>query len=474
MQEEVRSTLARAVRNDPLIAVLVEVSRHQGCGLFLVGGWLRDQLLGRSTRDYDFIVEGDAAALARDASHRVRGSFFVMGHETPPNYRIVVQGSTLDMVPQHPEGLLAELNRRDFTINTLTYSFQDERLLDPLDGLKDIDERVVRLVSPEVLESDPLRMLRAVRFCAVLKGFALSNETFAEIRRAPERLSRSAVERIREELDRIIVSERAGPALSLMLSSGLLSVVLSELLALKGLYQGPYHHLDALDHTLQVVRETDDIGALASHFQFEFELSPEDRLVLGYTALFHDIGKAASCTSDPDGRPHFYGHEKGGAETAMAVMRRYAFPNRRAARVKRLIRFHVMGLGLIKVGPTQKALRRIVARLGRDLPLHVLHSLADRRAAKGEGFGDIEKRTVAVGQALLDTFLHEGRRILQPPVLVTGEDVMEILGLAPGPAVGEVLEKLRKLQIDQVISTRDEALSMLYDLMDRSDSPSHE
>ncbi len=467
MQEEIWHTLARAVGDDPLIQSVAEVSREQGADVFLVGGWLRDSILGRISKDYDFIVDGDAAALAQEVAARLGGSFFILGREAVPNYRIVARGCTLDLVPQHPGGLTEELHRRDFTINTLTFGLGDGQFFDPFHGLRDIEDQVVRMVSPEVLEADPLRMLRAVRFCAVLGGFGLSDKTAAEIQRAPARLAKSAVERLREEMDRIVVSGRAAPALSLMLKLGLFDVVFPELRPLKGLYQGPYHHLDALTHTVTAVEQVDDLVSLTAPFIYPIDLTPEDRIVLGYAVLFHDLGKAESRTTDPDGRPHFYGHEKQGAEKAAALMARFAFPGKRAARISHLIRFHVVGLGLISAGYTEKALRRIVGKLGADLPLHVLHSLADRRAARGERFEEMERRTIAVGQALLDTYLHEGFEILAPPQLIDGGDVMAALGLTPGPAVGEILQKVRKLQVDRVIATREDALALLTRLKDQ-------
>ena len=267
-----------------------------------------------------------------------------------------------------------------------------------------------------------------------------------------------------------MVSGRASHGLSLMQDLGLLRVVCPELPALSGLDQGPYHHLDAFQHTLEAVREVHGLLDLISGqikdspFKFAFKLDPEDRIVLAYAALLHDIGKAGSRTLDSEGVPHFYGHEKIGAGLAGEVVKRLCFSNKRADRVTKLIRFHVLGLGLIHAGYTQKALRRIVHKLGQDLPLHVLISLSDRRAARGKDFHEMDEKTVRIGQALLDMYTEEGERLLRPANLVSGRDIMETLGLAPGPAVGDVVEKVRRLQIDRVIQSREEALSFLQNL----------
>lgn len=462
--EEKKIDVVRAVRGDPLIRLTEETAARTGSSLVLVGGWLRDLYLGERSQDYDFIVEGDAAALAQGISRSLGAAWFRMGHQDPPNYRVAGPAFSIDLVPQHPEGLARELLRRDFTINAIAFSFFENQILDPLEGRRDIRNRTVRIASPGVLDADPLRMLRAVRFVTVLKGFTLSDETVSEIKARADRLSESASERVREEMDRIMVSGRGRAGLSLMADLGLLPVVFPEVLPLRGLDQGPHHHLDAFQHTLQTIGEVDDLASLTGLFAYPFHPDREDRLVLSYAALLHDIGKAGDRTEDETGIIHFYGHEKTGAETAGGAMKRLCFPAGRTDRVKRLIRHHVSGLGLIQDGYTPRALRRVLRRLGYDLPLHVLLFMSDRRAARGGAYREKEKKTVGLGQALLDLYREEGEGILNLPCLVGGEDVMGVLGIPPGPAVGEVLEKVRSLQVDQEIRSREEALSFLHRL----------
>lgn len=470
MREQEISDLIRFIDADPIICDAVRTAEALTFPLFLVGGWVRDRLIGILSRDYDFIVQGDVKGFAGRLSGKWGASFFVMGRRDPPNYRIAGPDYTVDMAPQVPEGLEQELSRRDFTINTMAFSLGDRKFIDPLGGGRDLSARLVRMVSAAVLNADPIRMLRAVRLTTVLEGFQLEPSTASEIRRHPDRLSQSAAERIREEMDRIMVSGRASQGLSLMQDLGLLQVVCPELLPLSGLDQGPYHHLDAFGHTLETVREVHGLLDPVSGepkdrpFKFAFKIDPEDRIVLFYAALLHDMGKAQSRTLDSEGIPHFYGHEKIGAVMAGEVMKRLCFSNSRADRIERLIRFHVLGLGLIHAGYTGKALRRIIHKLGQDLPLHVLLSLSDRRAARGRNFHEMEEKTIMIGQALLDMYTEEGEMLLRPANLVSGRDVMDILGLAPGPAVGEVVEKVRMLQIDRVIQSREEALSFLQSL----------
>ncbi len=461
MSPQPHQLLLRAIQDDLWLQRVSEQARRLRLGVYLVGGWIRDRLLGQTSCDYDFIVNGDPGLLARALAVKLPGSSFVMGRGESTTHRIVGAGITVDLVRQHPAGLEAELHRRDFTVNTIACALVDAEVLDPLGGLVDVAQKTIRAASPGAFDADPLRMLRAVRFCATLKGFRLAGETLSQIQSAPGRLRASAAERIRDELDQVMLSGHAAAGLSLLARTGLLFVIFPELERLAGLEQGRYHHLDALAHTRAVVSEVDRVDALCRCFEFPFRLNGEDRRVLAYSALLHDLGKADSVTHDPDGTPHFYGHEKRSAAEAAAILAHYVFPAQRAQRIRRLIRYHTLGLGFLKFGYTDRALRRIIRRLGEDLPLHVLLSLADRRAAQGSHYEETLRRTLRLGQALLDTYRNEGARILEPPPLVTGEDVMAVLELDPGPAVGEMLRKVRNLQVDRIIRTRAEALAYL-------------
>ncbi len=461
MQPQPRQALLRAIQDDPWLQLVSEEARRLRIRVWLVGGWIRDRLLGRTSCDYDFIVDRGAAALAEALAFKLPGSAFVMGRGPSTTHRIVGAGITLDLVRQHPAGIDAELRRRDFTVNTIACRLAETELLDPLGGLADVSQRTIRSASPGAFDADPLRMLRAVRFCTTLNGFRLSGETLSQIQSGPSRIQVSAAERMRDELDQVMLSGQAAAGLSLFSTTGLLPVLFPQLQRLAGLAQGRYHHLDALAHTRAVVREVDAAAALGRCFDFPFRLELEDRRVLAYGALLHDVGKAESVTRDTDGSPHFFGHEKRGAVAAAAILAHYVFPMRRAERIRRLVRYHTLGLGFLQFGYTDRALRRIIRRLGEDLPLHVLLSLADRRAARGPGYDETVRRTLRLGQALLDMYREEGERILEPPPLVTGADVMGVLGIDPGPAVGEILRKVRSLQIDRIIRTRAEALDYL-------------
>ncbi len=455
------NALLRTIQDDPWLRLVSEEAGRQRVRVYLVGGWIRDRLLGRVSSDYDFIVARDPVPLASALATKLPGSFFVMGRGESTTHRIVGGGITLDLVHQHPAGLRAELLRRDFTVNTIACPLAGAEVLDPLGGLSDVNRRVIRSASSVAFAADPLRMLRAVRFCTTLTGFRLSGETLSQIQAGPERLQGSAAERIRDEMDQVMISGHAATGLSLLAATGLLPVLFPQLQRLAGLEQGPYHHLDALAHSRAVVGEVDALEALCGHFDFPFRLDPEDRRVLAYGALLHDIGKADSVTREGDGTPHFYGHEKRSTAAAAAILAHYVFPTRRSERIRRLIRYHTLGLGFLKFGYTERALRRIIRRLADDLPLHVLLSLADRRAARGTEYDETLRRTLRLGQALLDTYRKEGELILEPPPLVTGADVMSVIGIDPGPAVGEVLRQVRNLQIDQIIRTRADALAYL-------------
>ena len=459
MASRSRGGLGRAVRADPRIRAALEEARACGFRLYLVGGWIRDRLLGRETADYDFAVQGDPAELARRLAARLHAPCFVLGREVPPHHRVRAADATLDLARLHRDGVEADLARRDFTVNALAWDLEAGRLLDPLGGLADLGARRLVPVSERALDADPLRLLRGVRLEILLPRFAMDPAAAAALRRRASRIQEAAGERTREELDRIMASDRAVQGLRRLRELGLLARLLPEVEALAGLEQGPHHHLDALEHTLAVVEAVTSPAARPAQARDLPEPGGEDRLVLAYGALFHDAGKAAAAGPGPG--PRFPAHAALGAGMVRAAARRMAWPRRRERRVAALVRRHLRGLELAAAGVSERAVRRAVHALAEDLPLHCLLFLADAAASRGPASRGSLQAVAAAVRALVARHRAEGAALVSPPRLVTGRDVMEILGIGPGPAVGRVLAEIRRLQVDGEIRDREAALQRL-------------
>ncbi len=323
-----------------------------------------------------------------------------------------------------------DLRRRDFTVNTLLMDL-DGRIHDPLGGGTDLDARVLRTPADPLLTfaDDPLRMLRAVRFAAEL-GFELAPDLIPAMRQMKGRLARPVVsaERIADELRRMLTSPRPRLALELLDAGELLEAVLPEVAACKGVQQSGYHTHDVLGHTLLTV-----------------EGVPPD-LILRLAALFHDVGKPSTAT--PDGA--FTGHEIVGAELARSALERLRFSQKDIETVGKLVRLHLRPVYYSSEW-SDGAVRRLAKDAGPLLDRLIALARADIAASAYPAPEKLDEL-----QARIEAVLSERPSRLEP--VVTGEDVMRVRGIAPGPEVGRIKRRIEELVIDGEVAPSREAV----------------
>jgi poly(A) polymerase len=430
---------------DSAFPLLAQAAAEIGARAWAVGGFVRDRHLGRDHREIDIVVEDgrgpDLAAhfatLAGSPPPVVFerfGTAQVMLGDRPIEFASARAESYRDDSRKPdvtPAPIDEDLRRRDFTVNTLLMDFAgnvEDRLGT---GLADLDAKRLRTPLDPVatFTDDPLRMLRAVRFAAQL-GFELDPSLLPVMRTLAHRLRPPvvSVERIADELRKMLVSERPKLALDLLDAGGLLPEVLPELAACKGVEQGGYHTHDVFGHTLETVAQT-----------------PPDLLVR-LAALFHDVGKRA--TAAPDGS--FLGHEKVGAELAVAALARLRFSNSVIERVAHLVRLHLRPV-YYQSDWTDGAVRRLAREAGPDL--QQLLQLA--RADIGASAYDKPEKLEELSRRLEDALTETPSRLSSP---VTGDDIMRALGLEPGPEVGRLKAKLDELVQDGTIEPSREAV----------------
>jgi len=418
--------------------------------LFLVGGCLRDRLLGRPMADLDLATD----APPHETRRRVEGladSVWLVGEkfgtvgllkEGVKAEITTFRADTYDGVSRKPEvtfgeSIHADLARRDFTINATAQDVHSGEVLDPFGGQGDLGERLVRFVGDaEVrIHEDPLRMLRAVRFCAQL-GFELEPASAVAIAAAAGELSRISKERIRDELDAIMVSSSPDEGLRLAVELSLAEHFLPELLRLH-LPQPARHHMkDVLDHTLDAVR-----------------LAQADKVVR-YAALLHDIAKPETFSADESG-VHFYRHEQIGAEQAREVLTRLRQPTPLIQQVGKLVRYHLR-VPSYHSEWTDSAVRRLMYELGEQTQQAIALAEADVRASDPSDVPEFEARLGELRSRMQR--IGEAGEIARMRPLLNGDEVMELLGIGPGPGVGEVLDFLLEEQLEGRIETREEAV----------------
>lgn len=449
---------------------------------YLVGGALRDRLLGRPSQDIDIAVTGDAIELAGQVARALGGTAVTLDAEHGIG-RVVLGGGGGDWQLDFTgiaDDIRADLAARDFTLNAMALELTGDapRLLDPLGGLADIAQKRIRATGPDVFRADPLRRLRAVRLSLEL-GFEIEAQTEKWLARDNASLEGVAGERIRDELIKILRPPAPADFWRYLDELGLVGAVFPELDAGKGVAQPAEHHWDVYEHSLEtaqaaaavlrqgVWRYADDAlmaplpwhEKLARHFAAAIGRQSDHRMMLVLAALLHDIAKPEKRAVAEDGRIRFLEHDKAGGEQAEAVMRRLRFSGRERRAVSLMVRYHMRPTQLSAGGlPTPRAVYRYFRDTG-EFGLDVLFlSLADHAAARGpELIPEQWRDHCATAAHLVRSRFEESRRV-DPPRLVSGDDLMRVLGLPPGPEIGELLEQVREAQASGKLDTAEQAL----------------
>ena len=447
---------------------------------WLVGGCLRDELLGLPVRDVDIVVDGAAEPFSRSLADRLGGAVFASS-DAFGTWRLVLGDMHVDVAPLRDRAappaagppdpatrsarLEADLRARDFTVDAMARPLDGKDLVDPLSGLDDLAARRLRLCSSSALDDDPLRVVRLARLA---RGFELLPDAAATAAalRAAAGLATVSGERLREELSVVLATGDAAAAFRDLAVWGALAVILPELDGLRGVEQNPYHHLDVFEHTLEaltyvrgVVEQLGGVGHLTP---------PSDAGLPGVTplvpvswaVLLHDIGKPAARMVDDEGRVLFWHHDELGRGMATAIAARLRMSNRFAAYLGTLIRQHLRLGFLVREQPLT---RRALARYRRDVSPWVFESvvvsLCDRLATRGERtsltsmarhYRVARSVWTAVGKAPV-------------PQVLSGHEVMELLDLEPGVAVGQALDALDEEVEAGEITTAEEARAFLTD-----------
>lgn len=468
--------VAERLRGVPLVRLCAEAVAAADIEAWLVGGAVRDAALGIDSKDFDLAVEGDPRTAARKIAEASGGHCFELSSEFG-TWRVVDRGRLwhIDVTAlRGAGGIEADLAERDFTVGAMAVPLGEGGLVDPYGGLDDLRRRRLRVVSERSFADDPLRLLRAARIAAD-RGFEIDPETVELARIEAARAAEPAPERLLEEIRLLVSGGDPERGLDLAHRLGALEPVLPELVALRGVGQGPNHHLDVYDHTIEVLRGVLDIEREPARFvgerADEVEAHLREPLADGFSrgdalrlgALFHDIGKPAS-RIEHEGMIGFPGHDESGAELIGLLADRLHF-SRRLRKHLRLIARHHLRLGfLVHHMPLEP--RQVFEYLETtgDVAVDVtLLTVADRLAARGtsglasermiEGHLELARQMVA---AALDL-----RRDGPPEPLLRGDEIARELGLEPGPQLAELVRELAAAQYAGEVADRRQAVAHL-------------
>lgn len=454
--------------------------------LYLVGGPVRDLLIGiKDIKDIDLAMPAGSEEVARRFADAVGGSFFFLDEERGITRVVKQEGAEtfqFDFTNFEGADLETDLARRDFTVNAMALDLREyvgtgslANVTDLFGGREDIRQKLIRVADPKVLDDDPLRLLRAVRFAAVL-GFSIERNTAGEIKKRAGLIAEPSPERIRDEFFQILSQPGAGRNLLLMESLGLLQRLLPELGPLKDFAPGKHHLYDIFTHSIRTAEYVDaalvNLAALspghahtvAGHLEEQLEHLVPRKAALRFACLLHDIGKAETYSRDEEGDIHFYGHDTLGADRAQEACRRFRLSRDAEKAVTRLIRHHMRPLQLSAPGgPSRRAVYRYCRDLQDALPESIVLALADAKATSevmpAEGFTDTQRTAAAILEYYYGKFLKT-----EAKPLVTGSDLIS-LGMKPGPGFREILDEIKERQAEGTLRSREEALEYLSNLL---------
>lgn len=427
--------------------------KKAGFKAYVVGGAPRDMLLGRKRTDFDIATNAKPNHIADIFKKSYptgikHGTLTVV--QNGASYEVTtfrVDGPYLDARrPQKVifiDDLKTDLSRRDFTINALAYDIESKEIIDHFKGVQDLKKRTIRTVGKpfDRFSEDALRVIRAARFSAVL-NFKIAPVTIKAIPKVKQKVKKLSGERIRDELLKMMKAQSPSKGLQVMLKTGLLSILMPELEKAYKFQQGGLHQYDLLTHSFKAVDE-----------------APAGKPLLRIAALFHDIGKVKTRKRDSDGY-HFYGHETVGNEIAKKIMKRLKFSNRQIDYVTRLIGNHMFNYN---AQWSDGAIRRLLKRVEPENIEDLLSlRVADAKAC-GEGrkpskeFFELKRRINKVRK--------EDMALKIADLKVSGRDVMDILKIGPGKKVGEILDELLNLVLeDNKKNTRQNLIRIIKDI----------
>lgn len=445
-----------------IFEIITRVADREKCEIYIIGGFVRDLIMGREhpDKDIDIVVIGDgpamARAVAREAGPGIRVTVFKTFGTAMFRYHnadIEFVGARKESYPADsrkpsvtPGTLEDDQKRRDFTINALAVSLNKDNpgeVLDPFNGLEDIRKGIIRTpLDPDTTFSDdPLRMMRAVRFATQL-GFTMAEETLSSVIRQAERIKIVSTERIMVEMNKIMSAEKPSNGLMLLDHTGLLDIILPEITQLKGIEdKDGKGHKDNFHHSLKVL---DNLA------------EKSDNLWLRWTALLHDVAKPATKKFVPGTGWTFHGHEFQGAKMIPQLFKRLRLPlNERMKYVQKLVKLHMRPVALIQDEVTDSAVRRLLFEAGNDIDDLMLLCEADITSGNRMKVKRYRENFALVRRKLKEIEEKDAVRTFQPPV--SGKEIIAAFNITPGPVVGIIKSAIKEAILDGEIPNEREA-----------------
>lgn len=424
-----------------------------------------------SHKDFDFMVmPAGAVDFARTVADKLTAHFVLLDESNDTARVVTDEGECFDFAGCVGGSLETDLKRRDFTVNAMAWDAeQPDVLIDLVGAIEDLQTKTIRVISEQSFIDDPLRLLRAYRFAALL-NFDIEKNTDSHINKHAASIDKVAKERISSELFLMLETNSSGKQIKSMSENGLLEAIIPELYATRKVTANAYHHLVLFDHSVETLvqaeRAIDEMPDWAQKQMFEPLSVGVSRLAATKLAgLIHDIGKPDTWVITEEGKHTFIGHDKLGAEMCEPLARRLKWSKPVERFVEKLVRWHLRPGHLFQQGPpTDKAKYRFYKTIGDELPELIVLALADFRSTCGPGLQDGRRQAEENLFELLRNFsvYQVGKK--KELRFLDGNELMKLLGIKPGPLVGEILEDLLEAQALGEVKSPAEAASLAQKL----------
>ena len=448
---------------------IIKTLQTTGKKIYLVGGTVRDAIINRNTYDKDIIVIDENARIFAEKLAKTLDATFIPLDEINNIYRIVLKDKLnyLDITNPIENDLEKDIKRRDFTINALAMDIYTGEIIDKINGLDDIKNKKIRMISEPNFDEDPLRILRAFRFQATL-GFYIEQNTLNAIKNRIDSIETPAFERKIVEIIKLFEGKYTVKSIFEMDKIGLLEKLFPVIKDVKKVPPNTHHHLDLFNHSVEVVNQ----------IQLLYESSSEDIKThlekkdfggasrLGHLKLagfLHDIGKFSTWTIEENGRHRFIKHDDVGAKMAQTILKNMLFSKKQIEYISNQIKLHIYPSSVLQApNLSEKHYMRYIRKMDTDVIDNILLAKADRFSAKGK---DITEDILNYNINGLDTMLNYYLKIkdsLKPlPKLIDGKEVMKLLKIPPSPKLGEIMNLLYEAQVSGDIQTKEEAINFL-------------
>lgn len=460
--------IIKKIQEDKILQEIMPILENYEA--YLVGGYIRNLAMGKTSEDRDIVIKSDnTEKIAREIAVSVKG-YFIELDEINHIYRIVFEDKInyIDIAQMVNNSLEDDISRRDLTLNAVFYDFKNHKIIDKFNGLKDIENKIIKGISEENFTDDPLRLLRIFRFASIT-GFDVDKSLYQMVKTHAHLITKCAFERINLEFMKMLEGAHAYKMLVLLNETGLFDEILPEFREVKKIPPNSHHHLTLFNHSLEVVKQLEVLYQNADekvkeHLNGTF-LNTYSRFAhLKLAGLFHDIGKPSVWVIEEDTNRHrFIKHDEVGAKICVPVLKKLKFSNKQISYIQKMIKYHIYPASLVQQSPdNEKAYFRFMRKINEDAVDLILLSQADRLSARGEAITDDMVKANIDGLNNLLKFYFDNLEVLTPPKrLLTGEEIMQLTGLKQSKELGEIIKSLYEKQLSNEITTKEQAIKFV-------------